>query len=156
VLDHAVGIDDESDGRIVFACWRSQMENEWIDLPLRAAKLQFKAPPAPADTFAPGPFAFADGARIVDVLLDAGFHDIDVARFDAETLLGRGATPETAAEDALHKAWQFGGLRRLLADANESTIERAEDAILDAFCKRASAEGVRLRGGAWIASAKAP
>jgi SAM-dependent methyltransferase len=141
-------------GRIAFACWRRQSENEWIDLPLRAVEPLLVTPP-PIDPLAPGPFSLADGARAADILLDAGFRNVDVARCDAQILLGRGATPRAAAEDALHKAWQFGGVRRLLADLKESTIEQAEEAILGAFLERASPEGVRLTGAAWIVTARA-
>lgn len=143
-----------SKGRIVFVCWRGLEENDWINLPLRAAGPLLSAPP-PQDLVGPGQFAFADSAHVAAIFRGAGFRDVDVARFDARILLGRGATREAAAEDALHKACQTGALRRLLAEADEATVARAHDAIRTQFAHIATAEGVRLHAAAWIATARA-
>src|ERR1700753_1453003 len=58
-------------GRLAFVCWRPAMENEWVSVPLAAAKDLLPAQPPP-DPLAPGPFAFADPQRVRDVLGKGG------------------------------------------------------------------------------------
>ena len=71
----------EPGGRLAFACWREARQNPWMIVPLREAAKH--APPLPEmDPEDPGPFAFADEARVRRILSEAGFADIvvDAAR----------------------------------------------------------------------------
>src|SRR5436305_12420841 len=54
-------------GRLVFACWREAKKNPWMTLPLRAATKHAPRLPelGPED---PGPFSFADEARVRRIL----------------------------------------------------------------------------------------
>src|SRR5258708_6239747 len=70
-------------GRCVFVCWRAPRDNPWAMTPLSAARMAMGVTPPPADPAAPGPFAFADGARRRGILSGAGFRRIDVQRLDA-------------------------------------------------------------------------
>ncbi len=62
-------------GRLVFACWREPRENGWMMTPLMAVYKHVPKLPqlGPED---PGPFAFADEARVKRILIEAGFTDV--------------------------------------------------------------------------------
>src|SRR5262249_1479538 len=82
-------------GRLAFVCWRGLPENPWMWVPVGAAAQHVTLPPPPAPG-APGPFAFADGARVRDILGAAGFQTVDVAPLDAEVSIARGASLDEA------------------------------------------------------------
>ena len=70
-------------GRLAFACWREAKQNPWMMVPLREARKH--APPLPeTNPEDPGPFAFADEARVRRVLSDAGFADIVATPHDLD------------------------------------------------------------------------
>ena len=78
--------------RLAFACWREARQNPWMMIPLREAKKH--APPLPeTNPEDPGPFAFADDARVRRVLSNAGFADIVATPvdLDLDLAIGRGA-----------------------------------------------------------------
>ena len=77
--------------RLVFACWREAKQNPWMMIPLREAKKH--APPLPeTNPEDPGPFAFADEARVRRILSAAGFADIVATPqdLDIDIAIGRG------------------------------------------------------------------
>lgn len=59
-------------GRIHFAAWAPPADNPWFSQAAAAAVAQL-GQPAPDVPGAPGPFAFADSARVLGLLSDAGF-----------------------------------------------------------------------------------
>ncbi len=65
-------------GRIQFACWGPFPDNPWFTVPRDVAVARLGTPP-PFPPDAPGPFAFADGARVVGLLEEAGFTDCQVS-----------------------------------------------------------------------------
>src|SRR5437588_6677996 len=74
-------------GRLAFVCWRALEENQLDTVPLTAASAHL--PPQPAyDPDAPGPFAFANPARVHGILQRAGFTDIEIIAHD--DLVGSG------------------------------------------------------------------
>src|SRR5207237_1731688 len=82
-------------GRCAFVCWRTPRDNAWAMTPLSAARPALGVAQAPADPYAPGPFAFADEHRLRAILSSAGFRAIDFERFDAAQAVA--ATPRYAA-----------------------------------------------------------
>lgn len=135
-------------GRCVFVCWRTPRDNAWAMTPLAAARAAMGVTPPHADPFAPGPFAFADEARLRAVLSDAGFSNLALRRFDAAVTLG--ATPRSAAETAL----RIGPASRFLTEVGEQHRAKILDAVEAAFTPLAAPGGpVRLNGSTWIVSA---
>ncbi len=138
-------------GRCVFVCWRTPRDNPWAMTPLAAARAAMGVTPPPADPFAPGPFAFADEARLRGILSDAGFSAVDVQRFDAAVTLG--ATPRAAAENAM----RVGPASRFVTEVGEQHRARLLDAVESAFAPLAAPGGqVKLNGSTWIVSASNP
>ncbi len=138
-------------GRCVFVCWRAARDNSWAMAPLAAARKAMAITPAPADPYAPGPFAFADDERLRAILADAGFTGIDLRRFDAEVFLG--ATPRSAAENAL----RIGPTSRLVREVGVEHAPAILAAVEGALAPLAAADGhVSLKGSTWIVSAANP
>jgi SAM-dependent methyltransferase len=69
-------------GRLVFVCWRSLAANPWMNEPLEAARPYLPHAPE-TDQAAPGPFAFADAARVRSILEAAGYRSVTIQPFDA-------------------------------------------------------------------------
>src|SRR3984885_14607833 len=87
-------------GRLAFACWREAKQNPWMVVPLREAAKH--APPLPETSpEAPGPFAFANDARVRRILSDAGFADIVLEPHDLELDIAVGGGLDTAVRAAM-------------------------------------------------------
>ena len=135
-------------GRCVFVCWRTPSDNPWAMTPLLAARKALGVTPPPADPIAPGPFAFADDARVRTILSGAGFQNIAIDRFDSPVAIG----PSLRA--AVEGSLRIGPTARLAREAgpqHSATILRAVESALAPF---ATPDGsVRLSGSTWIVSA---
>jgi SAM-dependent methyltransferase len=132
-------------GRLAFVCWRPLAENLWMRGPLEAAAdlLPPATPPTPG---APGPFAFADPARVRDILSGAGWSDIALRPHDA--LIGAGDL-----EDSLALALKVGPLGAALRESPElgpPVVARVRHYLAG----YAGPEGVRLPGAVWIVTAR--
>jgi SAM-dependent methyltransferase len=134
-------------GRMAFVCWRAIAENPWAAVPLGAA-LSVVPPPPPAPEGAPGPFAFADEARVRAVLGEAGFADVTVTPFDAPMLLGE------TLEAALRYASEMGPAARLMSDLSPADSARVMAALEAALAPHGPR--VALTGAVWVVSARRP
>jgi len=141
-------------GRLVMLCWRPLDENKWITVP-RAAMLQVVPPPPPVPPEAPGPFAFADAARVGAILARAGFDRIRSTAVRA-TLEPYGAGPGSPLEQAVSFVTELGPASALVRDVDEQTRRRAADAVRDAYRARPDAARPRLDAACWVFTAAQP
>ncbi|MET0940158.1 MAG: class I SAM-dependent methyltransferase [Mesorhizobium sp.] len=134
-------------GRMAFVCWRTPAENIFMTLPYTAAAAQL--PPAPpSDPDAPGPFAFAEPARVRHILSSAGFRDIALAQHDRK--IGSGNLEQTLA-----MSLQIGLLGRALREHPEKRALVIDD-VLEALRPHVDVDGVvRLGSASWIVTARA-
>jgi SAM-dependent methyltransferase len=138
-------------GRCVFVCWRAPRDNTWAMVPLSAARAAMGVTPPPADANAPGPFAFADEARLRGILDDAGFAGITMTRHDLPIALG--LTPRAAAERQL----RFGPTSRFVREVGEEHAPVIVAAVEKALLPFTAADGgVVLTGSAWVVAATNP
>jgi SAM-dependent methyltransferase len=121
-------------GRLAFICWRSLAENPWAGAPLAAARPFLPQQPAP-DPYAPGPFAFADPQRILSILSDVGFHDVEIEKSDGVMPMGRDL--DVTAEQTL----QIGPLSRAVGEADADTRAKIIEAARGALAAFTNAEG---------------
>lgn len=135
-------------GRVRFACWRPIDENPWMRIPLHAAydHLPRLPKPGPED---PGPFSFADPARVTRILTEAGFTPPSFARLEIEVDLAAGGS----LDDAARHASETGPARRALADQPEQLVAAARESIRQALAACASADGIKLAGAVWLVAA---
>jgi ubiquinone/menaquinone biosynthesis C-methylase UbiE len=134
-------------GRIGFVCWRALVENELDEFPLRAA-----APFLPAAVVAAaassGPFSFSDPEIIRNVLMRAGFIDVEIAPHDE--LVGSGSL-----EAMVDVCSRVGALGRILRD-HPDYRRGAVPALERAFQPLDGPDGPRLNAATWLVTANAP
>ena len=137
--------------RLAFACWREAKQNPWMMIPLREAKKH--APPLPeTNPEDPGPFAFADDARVRRVLSNAGFADIVVIPVDLDLDLAIGRGLDAAVAGALG----IGPTSRILDGQTEAVRAAAAADIRKALAERAKGDSVPLGAAIWIVTATNP
>ncbi len=141
----------EPAGRLAFACWRAPAENRWATLAV-AALGDLLPPAAPADPHGPGPFAFADAARVCAILLDAGWQDVAAAPFDFGIRMGEGGEPAAAATDF---ALRIGPAARAVADAADLDRDAVTAALNRAFAGEVADGAVTLAAAVWLVTARA-
>lgn len=137
-------------GRLLFSCFRPASENEWMSAMLgiieRHAPDMLAAPPAAA-----GPFAFAEPARVEEVLAGAGFAPPVLKPFDFTFLAGAGDDP---VADAMAYFRRIGPMSRLAA-AMDGAARAAFLADLEqVVAAHVGPDGVAFRAAAWIVSSE--
>lgn len=113
-------------GRLAFVCWGPVAENPWFRVPMVAAGTVVPLP-EPTGPEEPGPFAFADRARVQRILEGAGFGQVTLERSSPGFVLGE--NPDTAATTAV----DTGPVSRLLTEADDATRARVRTAIREAI-----------------------
>jgi SAM-dependent methyltransferase len=138
-------------GRLVFACWREARQNPFFVLPLREAGKH--APPLPeTNPEDPGPFGFANEARVRKILSEAGFADIVLEPHDLELDIAVGGGLETAVRAAM----TIGPTSRMLDGQSEAVRAAATADIRKALAAHARGDAVPLGAAIWIVRATNP
>jgi len=100
----------------------------------------------------PGPFAFADMARVTRILTGAGFTTPSFTPLEIEMDLAASGT----LDDAVAQSSQMGPAKRALAEQPEDVRAKAIQSIRTALAPYASASGVKLPGAVWLVGAERP
>ncbi|MBU6164925.1 MAG: methyltransferase domain-containing protein [Alphaproteobacteria bacterium] len=136
-------------GRLVFACWQPAARNLWATLPLTVLADLLPAQP-PSDPHAPGPFAFADAARLATILESAGWRDVACHSLPFVMRVGDGDDPVASA---VQFNLRIGPAARAVRDAG---IGDAAKPVLAAALQTHLADGVvALPGAVWLVTARA-
>ena len=136
-------------GQLGFVCWQAFEDNPWVHLPLLAARSLLSEPPAASDPNAPGPFAFADPARLRDILDRAGYSEITIEAFRSPVLMS-----EEGVEAAVDFTFQTGPVARLLVEQPEPVRQLARERIRERLAPFTAGQRVELAGAAWLVSAR--
>jgi SAM-dependent methyltransferase len=133
-------------GRLALVTWRSMAENPLFTVPAQAAAPYIDLPPPP-EPAAPGPFAFADRARIEQVLADAGFSHVGAEPFEAPV-----GTDDVDTQLTL--ALKVGPLGAALRTSPElaDSVRPAVRTSLEGYL---TPDGVRFPAAVWIVTARA-
>jgi SAM-dependent methyltransferase len=137
-------------GRLVFVCWQPVRENEWMILPLRAALKHVPRLPEP-DPDEPGPFAFADAAKVRRILEGAGFVEVAMTRRSVTLDIAAGQGLETA----FGAATTIGPASRALRQASEAERAAGVAEIRAQLTARRDGVHVRLAAAPWLVEARA-
>jgi len=130
-------------GRVTFVCWQPVAANPWVREPM-AALMKHVPPQAPPPANAPGPFAFADPARVRGILERAGFAKPAAESQTGELVLGRNVDEATAF------AMEMGPVGAAVAQAPESVRKAVAGSIREVLAAHQSAKGVALGSAVWI------
>lgn len=139
-------------GRVAFACWQAIGRNPWMTVPVGAVAKVVSLPPPPAPD-APGPFAFADDARVRRILDAAGFTDVALESFERELAIGPGDL-----DGAVHMMLSMGPAATALREAPDGAAKEAEvaAAVREALAPYLRSDGVRMASASWIVTARNP
>ncbi|MBV9654900.1 MAG: class I SAM-dependent methyltransferase [Acetobacteraceae bacterium] len=137
-------------GRLAFVCWRDFDENKWMKVPLTAAYQHVPKMPklAPEE---PGPFAFADAARIAAILDGSGFATARIVPFDLQLDIADGGGLDRACRLAV----EIGPASRALRDypeAKPAVVATLQDKLRPYL----RGDTVPLAAAVWLVSATAP
>jgi SAM-dependent methyltransferase len=106
--------------------------------------------PQPTGPDGSGPTSFADPSRTKAVLSEAGFTEVECTRVEADQIWGRDI-PDAAAFIA---GW--GPVRHHLGMVDAEKAAQAKEALAAALEQFAGPEAVKLRGTAWLVTARKP
>jgi len=137
-------------GRLVFICWRPIAENGWATTPVDVLRPMLTAPLPKPDPDAPGPFAFADRAKVERILTEAGWSGVNVAPWDGDIQIGGGGSPAETADFLL----KIGPCARAIADQGIDA-EAAKRLLREHLAPKHGADGLSLSAACWIVSARA-
>jgi ubiquinone/menaquinone biosynthesis C-methylase UbiE len=136
-------------GRLAFLCWGPVDQNDWIMVPMKAARAHL--PPAESmDPRAPGPFAFADPDYVTDILQAAGFTDIEFETTEPTMKMGDGGSLDASVEFFM----EMGPVSSGLVDQPESVRTAVRASVLAAITDRFLDGYVELPGKCWLVTAR--
>jgi SAM-dependent methyltransferase len=136
-------------GRLTLAVFRPASDKLWPNAPLEAVRHLLPPIPTPGPE-EPGPFSWADPARVHRILEGAGFSEVSLTPLDPEIQL---AGPAGAAE-AADFVMAMGPLMRVLPSLSAAEREDVR-ATLEAYFKgHATPQGVVLPAEIWVVRAR--
>jgi SAM-dependent methyltransferase len=132
--------------RMVFSCFAERTANRFAADLLTALGQDGDA----AAGEAPGPFAFADAARVAAILGAAGWHPTTPVRLEFGYRAGAGPDPVADAVDFFRR---IGPVAGLLRDAPDGRLGVMEQTVAEACARRLHDGVVDFPAAAWLWSA---
>jgi ubiquinone/menaquinone biosynthesis C-methylase UbiE len=140
--------------RLVMVVWRRREDNEWM---YRAQTIVEKIVQRPEEydepTCGPGPFSMAGADTTSDILLGAGFTDIDLRRCDLPIVVGKDVAEAIELVMALGPA---GEILRLAGDRAAPLHDEVHEQLEAGLGEFAGPGGVTAGASTWIVSALNP
>jgi len=138
-------------GKLVMVVWRRRTDNDWL---YRAQTIVEGIVSRPEEydepTCGPGPFSMADADTTSEILLQAGFVDIALRRFEDPILIGQDVDE---AIDLVMSLGPAGEILRLAGDRAAHLHGEVHDALREGLSEFEGPGGVRARASTWIVSA---
>lgn len=141
-------------GRFCSVVWRRKLDNDWLHRGELVVE-RFLDEPDETDepTCGPGPFSMANADTVTDVLLHAGFEEINLRRYDIAYRMGDDLDRAITLVTALGPA---GELIRLAGDEAERIRPEIDEALREAYSELAEPDGVFAQASVWIIGARSP
>ncbi len=135
------------EGRLVFVCPQDPLKSQWVVVAFGAAVAALGRAPDLGAPGAPGPFAFADGDRLTQLLMGGGFRDVLLQTLTQPVRIGR------TIGEAVNFILSLPESKRLFAGAPQDTIDAAATALYSGFAPYAGGQGVMMDATAWLVTA---
>jgi SAM-dependent methyltransferase len=144
----------EPGARLVMVVWRERVSNEWLYRPQTIVE-QIVSRPEEYDepTCGPGPFSMANADTTSDILLHAGYVDIEFHRCDLPIIVGHDVDEALELAMALGPA---GELLRLQGDRAAHLHDQVRAALREGLREFQGPDGVVAPASTWIVSAVSP
>jgi SAM-dependent methyltransferase len=142
-----------SGGRLVMVVWRRRIDNDWlyrgqtivegiVDRPE-----QYDEP-----TCGPGPFSMADADTTTEILVQAGYGEIELRRCDLPILIGRDLDEAIELVMALGPG---GEILRLAGERAAHLHDEVRAALRAGLAEFQTADGIRAPASTWIVAGTA-
>jgi ubiquinone/menaquinone biosynthesis C-methylase UbiE len=140
--------------RLVMVVWRRREDNEWM---YRAQQIVEGIVERPEEydepTCGPGPFSMSGADTTTDILVHAGFAEIELHRCDLPIMVGRDVEHAIELVMALGPA---GEILRLAGDRATHLHGQVHDALVEGLADFAGPDGITAPASTWIVSATNP
>jgi ubiquinone/menaquinone biosynthesis C-methylase UbiE len=141
-------------GRLAMVVWRRRIDNGWL---YRAQTIVEGIVERPEEheqpTCGPGPFAMADADTTSEILLRAGFADVELRRCDVPILIGRDVDE---AIDFVMSLGPAGEILRLAGERAAHLHGQVHEALRAGLAEFEGPDGVRAPASTWIVAATVP
>jgi ubiquinone/menaquinone biosynthesis C-methylase UbiE len=139
-------------GRLCMVVWRQKIDNPWL---YRAEQVveEWVTEDEESDelTCGPGPFSMANANTVSDILLNAGFDEIALRRYDRDFRMGKDVNEAVAYVMALGPA---GEVLRLAGDEAKRLEPQIVAALTEALTEFERPDGVFGNMSTWIVTAR--
>ena len=133
---------------LLFTCFHAARLNPWASELAALLPEDFSAPGAPT---APGPFAFAETARVAEILRAAGWGNIQFEPVDFTYVAGAGPDPVADAADFFTRIGPAARALRMLSEGERTALGVRIRTWLEA---NRHGDQVRFPAAAWVVSAQ--
>jgi ubiquinone/menaquinone biosynthesis C-methylase UbiE len=142
-------------GRLCMVVWRRKLDNDWMH---RAEVVvgHYLTKPEEYDepTCGPGPFSMANADTVTDIVMAAGYENVELARSDIPIRIGADLEQAVAFACALGPA---GEVIRLLGERARDELPKVDAALRAALAEFAQPDGsVVAPASTWVVSAANP
>src|SRR5258707_1253245 len=138
-------------GRLAFSCFRASSDNPWMMLPLKAAYQHVPPLPKPGPED-PGPFSFADPARVERILSEAGFAGVKLTPVDLDFDLAAGLGLDEAVKSML----EIGATSRAMQGQSVAIHDAVAASVRDVLAGHQRGDTVPLPAAIWLVTARNP
>jgi hypothetical protein len=136
-------------GRLTLAVFRPASDKLWPNAPLEAVRHLLPPIPTPGPE-EPGPFSWADPARVHRILESAGFSEVSLTPLDPVIQLAGPAGEAEAADFVM----TMGPLARVLPSLSAAQRENVRATLEVYFRGHTSSQGVVLPAANWVVRAR--
>jgi SAM-dependent methyltransferase len=140
--------------RLVMVVWRRRIDNAWL---YRAQQIVENIVERPEEydepTCGPGPFSMADADTTSEILLHAGFENVELARCELPLMVGANLQEAIEVVMALGPA---GEILRLAGDRAAHLHGEVHEALEAGLAEFETPNGIVAPASTWIVSAFAP
>jgi SAM-dependent methyltransferase len=140
--------------QLVMVVWRRRMDNDWL---YRAQTIVEDIVERPEEydepTCGPGPFSMADADTTSEILLHAGYRDIELHRCDLPIVIGKDV------DEAIDLVMALGPAGEILRLAGERAADRHDEvrrALREGLADFEGPRGLHAPASTWIVAASAP
>jgi SAM-dependent methyltransferase len=137
-------------GRMALAVFRAPGGDLWPNSPLEAVRHLLPPIPTPGPE-EPGPFSWADPARVHRILESAGFREVSLTPVDPIIRLAG----EEGVTEAANFVMKLGPLTRILHTLSAAQREAVRTTLEVFFERHVTSQGVVLPAANWIVRARA-